>query len=65
MAMLSSRFPPGSESARVWHQLDTELRQRTISVVAQMAFNLVKMQTASFQQEVDHDHPTTRKQAPQ
>lgn len=58
MAMPSSRCPPGAESAQVWRQLDTDLRQQAISVVAQMAFNLIKMQSVSSQQEVDHDHPT-------
>ncbi len=65
MAMSSSRFLPGLESAQVWRQLDTDLRQQAISVVAQMAFNLVKMQAVSSQQEVDDDHPTAFEQAAQ
>ena len=47
MAMLVSRSSPGVESAQVWRQLDTDRRQQAISVVAQMAFNLVKTQAAS------------------
>jgi hypothetical protein len=64
MAMPSSRFPPGSESAQVWSQLDADLQQRAISVVAQMAFNLVKTQSKHAQQESDDDYPTQRDQAP-
>jgi hypothetical protein len=59
MAMLVSRSSPGVESAQVWRQLDTDRRQQAISVVAQMAFNLVKTQAASLQQEEDNaDHAT-------
>ena len=47
MAMPSSRFPPESGLAQVWSQLDADRRQQAISVVAQMAFNLVKTQAAS------------------
>ena len=42
MAMPSSRVPPESGSIHVWSQLDVDLRQQAISVVAQMAFNVVK-----------------------
>ncbi|MEE8291558.1 MAG: hypothetical protein V3R80_08770 [Candidatus Tectomicrobia bacterium] len=65
MAMPPSRLPPGSESAQVWCQLDIDLRQRAISVVAQMAFNFVKMQPVSASQEVDDDSSTALDQAPQ
>ena len=58
MAMLSARVSPGVESAQVWPQLDTDLRQLAISVVAQMAFNLIQTQTASSQPEEDDDHTT-------
>jgi hypothetical protein len=54
MAILSPRLTLGVESAQVWRQLDTDRRQQAISVVAQMAFNLVKTQAASLQQEEDH-----------
>ncbi|MDH3599889.1 MAG: hypothetical protein OEU26_09670 [Candidatus Tectomicrobia bacterium] len=59
MAMLVSRFLPGVESAQVWRQLDSDRRQLAISVVAQMAFNLVKTQAASVQQEEDNDDHAT------
>ncbi len=65
MAKLSSQFPPQFESAQVWCQLDTALRQQAISVVAQMAFNVVKTQAASWQQEGDDEHSTGLAQAPQ
>jgi hypothetical protein len=55
MAMLVSRSSPGVESAQIWRQLDTDRRQQAISVVAQMAFNLVKTQAASLPQEEDND----------
>ena len=58
MAILSCRIPPHVESAQVWRQLDTDRRQQTISVVAQMAFNMVKTQAASLQPEEDNDHAT-------
>ena len=61
MTMPSSRVPPGSGSTHVWSQLDVDLRQQAISVVAQMAFNVVKTQDASVQQEEDDDHATVRK----
>jgi hypothetical protein len=54
MAILSPRLTLGVESAQVWRQLDTDRRQQAISVVAQMAFNLVKTQAASLQQEEDN-----------
>ena len=60
MAMSSSRVPPGFETAQVWRQLDTDLRQQAISVMAQMAFNLVKTQSVSSQQESDDDHSSPR-----
>lgn len=60
MAILSCRFPPEVESAQVWRHLDTDLRQQAISVVAQMAFNLIKTQTASSPPEGDDDHTTVR-----
>ena len=59
MAMPVSRSSPGVESAQVWRQLDTDRRQQAISVVAQMAFNLVKTQAASVQQEEDNDDHAT------
>ena len=65
MVMSSFRLPPGLEFAQVWRQLDTDLRQQAISVVAQMAFNLLKTQTVSSQQEVDDDYPTAVEQAAQ
>jgi hypothetical protein len=65
MAIPSSRFPPGGEFAQVWRQLDSDLRQQAIAVVAQMAFNLVKMQTASDQQETDDDHSAALEQTTQ
>jgi hypothetical protein len=65
MEMSSSRLPPGIESTQVWCQLDTDLRQQTISVVAQMAFNVLKTWTVPFQQEIDDDHPTAFEQATQ
>ena len=58
MAMLASRLLPGVESAQVWRQLDIDRRLLAISVVAQMAFNLVKTQDASSQPEEDDDHTT-------
>jgi len=60
MAILASRLSPEVESAQVWRQLDTDRRHQAISVVAQMAFNVVKTQDASVQQEEDDDHPTVR-----
>ncbi len=60
MAMLFSRFSPEVESAQVWRQLDTDRRHQAISVVAQMAFNLVKTQDASVQQEEEDEHATVR-----
>jgi hypothetical protein len=59
MAILSPRLTLGVESAQVWRQLDTDLRQQAISVVAQMAFNLVKTQAASSQPEEDDDDDAT------
>jgi hypothetical protein len=57
MAMPSSRVPPDLGSAQVWSQLDADRRQQAIAVVAQMAFHLVKTQSAPSQQESDDDHP--------
>jgi hypothetical protein len=64
MALPSFRVPPEPSSAQVWRQLDAALRQQAIAVVAQMAFNLVKTQSAPSQQESDDDHPTQLDQAP-
>ena len=60
MAILASRLSPEVESAQVWRQLDTDRRHQAISVVAQMAFNVVKTQDASVHQEEDDDHATVR-----
>lgn len=65
MAMPSSHVPPEPGSAQVWRQLDAALRQQAIAVVAQMAFNLIKTQSAPSPQESDDDHPTPLDQAPQ
>ena len=59
MAILSSRLSPGVESAQVWRQLDTDRRQQAISVVAQMAFNLIQTQAASSQHEEENNDHTT------
>jgi hypothetical protein len=56
MAIPSSHCPPGGESAQVWAQLDSDLRQQAIWATTEMAFNLVKTQAASSQQEADDDH---------
>jgi hypothetical protein len=56
MTKSSSYVPPPCASAQVWGQLDTTRRQQTIAVVAQMAFNVVKTQTASLSQEEDDAH---------
>ena len=65
MAMRSSRLPPEPSWAQVWHGLDAHLKQQAISVVAQMAFNLLKTQAASCQQESDDDYPAPLTQAAQ
>jgi hypothetical protein len=65
MAMLSPRLPLGIESAQVWPQLDADRRQQAISVVAQMAFNLIQTQAASLQQEEDDEHATAIDEASQ
>ena len=65
MAILASRLSPEVESAQVWRQLDATLQQQAIAAVAQMAFHLVKTQSASSQQESDDEHPTALAQAPQ
>jgi hypothetical protein len=65
MEMSSSRLPPGLESAHVWRQLDTALRQQAISVVAQMAFNLLKTRTVPLPQEREDEYPTAFAQAAQ
>jgi hypothetical protein len=59
MALLSCHFPSSVETAQVWHQLDDDRRQQAISVVVQMAFNLVKTQTTSCQPEEYDDHVFT------
>jgi hypothetical protein len=64
MAMPFSRVPPEPGSAQVWSQLDADRRQQTIAVVAQMAFNWVKTQSAPLQQESDDDHLTQLDEAP-
>jgi hypothetical protein len=56
MTMPSSHVSPGSGSTHVWSQLDVERRQQAISVVAQMAFNVVKMSPEPSQEERNHDH---------
>jgi hypothetical protein len=65
MAMLSPRLPLGVESVQVWPELDADRRQRAISVVAQMAFNLIQTQATSLQPEENDDHGTTIDEAAQ
>ena len=65
MAMPSSCLPSEPSSAQVWRQLDATLQQQAIAAVAQMAFNLVKTQSAPSQQESEDDCPTQLDQAPQ
>ena len=65
MAMSSSRFPPRLDSVQVWGQLDSDRRQQAISVVAQMAFNLLQTHAASSPQEIDNDDAPALEQATQ
>ncbi len=64
MAMPSSRVPPESGSIHVWSQLDVNRRQQAISVVAQMAFNVVKTHSERSQEERNHDDRSQPDQAP-
>jgi hypothetical protein len=64
MAMPSARVPPESGSIHVWSQLDVDLRQQAISVVAQMAFNVVKTYPERSQEERHHDPRPQPDQAP-
>jgi hypothetical protein len=64
MALPSSHFSPELGSAHVWHQLDADLRQHAISVVAQMAFNFVKTHPERSQQESSDALATQSCQAP-
>ena len=65
MTMPSSRVPPGSDSTHVWSQLDVDLRQQAISVIAEMAFNVVKTHPEPSQEERKYDHHPQPDQAPQ
>ena len=65
MAKLSAESPLQCTSAQIWCQLDTALRQQAIAVVAQMAFNVVKTQAASWQQERDDAYALVFAQAPE
>ena len=65
MAMPSSRVPPESGSMHVWSQLDVDRRQQAISVVAQMAFNMVKTHSERSQEESNHDDRPQPDKAPQ
>jgi len=56
MAIPCSSVSPEPPQAQVWSQLDAALRQQAIAVVAQMAFNFVKTQSESTQQEVRDAH---------
>ena len=57
MAMPSSPFPPSPGSAQVWRQLEAALRPQAIAVVAQMACNVIKTQSAPSQQaSADDSH---------
>jgi hypothetical protein len=59
MALSSSHFSSERGSVHVWSQLDIDLRQHAISVVAQMAFNVVKTHPERSQQE-SSDAPATQ-----
>jgi hypothetical protein len=63
MAIPCSRLSPEPPQAQVWSQLDADLRQQAIAVVAQMAFNFVKTQSECPQQEVRDVHTTHPSQA--
>ena len=65
MAMPSSCLPSEPSSAQVWRQLDATLQHQAIAVVAQMAFHVVKTQSASSQQASADAHPTALAHAPQ
>ena len=64
MAIPSIRVPPASGSTHVWSQLDVDLRQQAISVVAQMAFNVVKTYPERAQEGEHDDHRPQPDQAP-
>ena len=56
MAIPSTRVPPESGSTHVWRQLDVDLRQQALSVVAHMAFNMVTTYPERSQEERHDDH---------
>ena len=65
MAIPCSRVSPEPESAQVWSQLDADLRQQAIAVVAQIAFNFVKTQSDCPHKEGDDAYVTHPSQAAQ
>jgi hypothetical protein len=65
MVMLSSRVPPGCESAHGWCQLDTTLRHQAIAVMAPMAYNMGKTPSVSSQQASENAHAPPRPEAAQ
>src|SRR4029434_4777875 len=65
MAIPSARVPPEAGSTHVWSQLDVALRQQAISVVAPMAFNVVKTSPKRSQEERHDAHRPQPDPAPQ
>lgn len=65
MTKLPLKHAPQCTSAHIWCHLDTARRQQAIAVVAQMAFNIVKTQATSCQQESAHVSITVIDQAPE
>jgi hypothetical protein len=64
MAMPSLRVPPESGAMHVWSQLDVQRKQQAISVVAQMAFHVVKTQAQRSPEESNHADHSQPDQAP-
>ena len=65
MAIPYAHVSPEPGAAQVWSQLDADLRQQAIAVVAQMAFHFVKTQSDYPHKERDDAHTTPLSQAPQ
>ncbi len=64
MLVQSSLVDTPVSPAQVWARLATDLQERAIRLMAQLAFNLVAAQSEWPQKESDHALPTQRPQNP-
>ncbi|RPH62300.1 MAG: hypothetical protein EHM81_02545 [Chloroflexi bacterium] len=61
---MSALTPPSTTPTFVWNSLTLELKERTVQLMAQLAFNRIADQSGWFTKEPDHVQPIQQPKNP-